>query len=175
MRMYWRSSAMGWHGLLAVVMIWFGAHSSLANSVCVRCEGPVGVYSCSYAPGPSGRIPRKSDRALKFSCIQDVARQYQHASCSVLREQLGVCNGQVHMMSPGAPLATTSEPTPQSDVGAGKESAVAQNKQREPKTVVDMAKRTARNTQEQFDKSAKTVSKAARSTWRCISSLFSKC
>jgi hypothetical protein len=62
----------------------------------------------------------------------------------------------------GAPVAATTEPDP----------AVQHS---EPKTVVELAKRTAKTTQNELDQSADKVSNAARSTWRCISTLFQDC
>ncbi len=173
--MYRRSQEIGLRGLFAAACVCLGIPSALGNSICVTCEGPAAVYSCSYAPNENGSRPQKTNRALQFICIQDVARQYKHASCSVRRHELDVCNGQVHMMSPLAPQASPSQPNAPVDANTSQIPGVAKKKPREPKTVVEMAKQTARKTQKQIDKSAKTVSKAARSTWRCISSLFSKC
>lgn len=159
------------------ILVSLAHQPALADAICVTCDGPPRVYSCSYAPNANGDAPNKGQRALQFACIQDVARQYQHASCSVKRNQLGACNGVVHMMSQGpvvAPTATADQvgatvPTPVPPAAA----KVTQSS--EPKTVVEMAKRTASDTQKQIDKSARSVSKAARSTWRCVSTLFQKC
>jgi len=155
------------------ILVSLAHQPALADSICVTCDGPPRVYSCSYAPDANGGAPNKGQRALQFACIQDVARQYQHASCSVKRNQLGACNGVVHMMSQGpveAPTAAADQ------AGTTVPTAVAKGTQSsEPKTVVEMAKRTASDTQKQIDKSARSVSEAARSTWRCVSTLFQKC
>ena len=172
----------GAQGVSFVAVLWLLCQPALAGSVCVSCDGPPAVYSCSYAPDANGNVPG-SGRALQFACIQDVARRYQHATCSVNRNHLGPCNGQVHMMSPGAASQAASQPSGNAapDQGAGPlpapvpPVAPAKGGKREPKTVVELAKRTADNTKKQIKKSARTVSKAARSTWRCVSTLFSKC
>ena len=174
--------------MLLAVVLWLVSQPALGNSVCVTCDGPIGVYSCSYAPDANGHRPSSSGRALQFACIQDVARLYKHASCSVRRNQVDGCNGQVHMISqappeapaslPGRKAATVNEQPAQPAATANEpaEAAAAPGKKpREPKTVVEMAKRTAKNTKKQIDKSAQTVTKAARSTWRCVSTLFAKC
>lgn len=153
------------------VMLCFTGQPASANSVCVTCDGPPGVYSCSYAPVGNGAAPSKSKRVLQFACIQDVARQYKHASCSVNRNQLGACNGVVHMIS-----QTPTAPSGQVNTNAQVQpKAPVVRTQREPKTVVEMAKRTASDTKKQIDKSARSVSNAARSTWRCVTTLFQKC
>lgn len=164
-----------WRGPVYAGLLWLVCIPAEANSVCVTCAGPAAVYTCSYAPDASGSRPNHSGRTLQFACIQDVARQYSHDSCSVRREQRGVCSGPVHFVS-RAPVVRPSAPPAQAADGsdeAFEEKPV--QKKREPRTVVEFAKRTARDTQKQLDKSARTVSKAARSTWRCVSTLFSKC
>lgn len=155
-------------------LFWLACIPAKAGSVCVTCDGPAAVYSCSYAPDASGHRTNHRIRTLQFACIQDVARQYRHASCSVRREQFDVCNGQVHLMS-RTPAVLPSLPPAQSAHEAVAPTDEKPVQKREPKTVVEFAKRTASDTQKQFDKSVRTVSKAARSTWRCVSSLFSKC
>lgn len=160
-------------GFVFAALLWLVSMPTQANSVCITCDGPAAVYSCSYAPDANGYRPSHGGRTLQFACIQDVARQYQHASCSVRRKQLDVCNGQVHMMSQ-APAALPLAPPP-ARIGTSVPERDKAGTKREPKTVVEFAQRTARNTKKQFDKSVRKVSKAARSTWRCVSTLFSKC
>ena len=165
-----------WVAWLAV-FVCLGWHGALANSVCVSCDGPPTVYSCSYGPNANGVRPDKGKRALQFACIQDVARTYQHASCSVKRHQLGACNGIVHMISrmPALPSGTTEDQAGSAAPTPLPTDAAKADRPREPKTVVELAKQTARDTQKQIDKSARSVSKAARSTWRCVSTLFQRC
>jgi hypothetical protein len=143
---------------------------SASQNVCVTCEGPATVYSCSLAP----EVARRSGRGLSVMCIQEIARRYKHASCAVRRNQVGACNGQVYMLS-----SRQAEPSKSNDVVTTttpyiKSKQVAP-KTREPKTVVELAKRTAKTTNKEIKRSAEKVSRAARSTWRCISTLFSKC
>lgn len=164
-----------WTAISLTVAIAFGmtALSARAGNVCVICDGPPAVYSCSYAPDANGKTPVRSARSMQFACIQDVARRYQHSSCKVNRNQLGPCNGLVHMIPQdgtiGPPAsATTNQAVAPPPTGVPKRS-------KEPKTVVDLAKRTARSTEKQIKKSARKVSKAAKSTWRCVTTLFQKC
>lgn len=143
---------------------------AVAGSICVSCDGPTAVYSCSMAPNEHGSRPAASRRALQYACLEDIARQYGHASCSVKRNDIGGCSGVVHMVSQ-APAGRendleTAAPAPQRARG---------DEATEPKTVVELAKRTAHDTKRQIDKSARSVSRAARSTWRCVTSLFQKC
>lgn len=162
-------------GAAFAATLWLCVAPASADNVCVSCDGPSAVYSCSYAPDANGQTPARSARSMQFVCIQDVARQYQHSSCSVNRNQLGPCNGQVHMIPQNA---AAGPPTNAADNEAAVQTpapVVPPNKQREPPTVVEMAKRTAASTNKQIKKSARKVSKAAKSTWRCVTTLFSKC
>ena len=162
-------------GAVVAASLWLCGAPASAGNVCVSCDGPPAVYSCSYAPDATGQTPNRSARSMQFVCIQDVARQYQHSSCKVNRNQLGPCNGQVHMIPQNAAAtppqnATNNEVTTQTPVPA-----IVPKKKREPPTVIEMAKRTAASTNKQIKKSARKVSKAAKSTWRCVTTLFSKC
>ena len=186
----------------AVSLLLFVA-PSVAQSVCVSCEGPEALYSCSSAPGSPAAQAGLGGRRLQFSCIQDIARQYKHASCRVRREQLGSCTGLVHMLneaavnpalapelaSPPAPnaLAAPSILPPETagapaarkvspvQSSAPSRSPNVRQETPEPKTVVELAKQTAKTTEKEIGRSAENVSRAARSTWRCIATLFSEC
>jgi hypothetical protein len=150
-------------------------HPALADpTICVSCDGPTVVYSCSMAPGPDGGRPAASRRALQFACIEDVARHYGHASCSVKRNDVGSCNGVVHMVST-APAVQGNEAVKREGAAAVPPAEARRRRSSEPKTVIEMAERTVDDTKKQIDRSARSVSKAARSTWRCVASLFQKC
>jgi hypothetical protein len=151
------------------------AQSSSPN-VCVTCEGPATAYSCSMEPGAEAR----SGRGLQIMCIQEIARRYNHASCSVRRNQVGACNGRVHMLpsrraEPTGPNDAAAATTPKSEPDEGAPKNKVAPKSSEPKTVLELAKRTADTTEKEIKRSARTVSRAARSTWRCLSSFFSEC
>lgn len=179
-------------GLLGSTVLLFtmvsASSSAIATSVCVTCDTPDATYSCSAAPvvGAEGAI--LNDKQLQFSCIQDIARSYQHATCRVKRNQLGTCMGQVHMVAasttaiverrPEVGLQTFGPPpaTKPADAAAPvTRTPNTGNEPAEPKTVVELAKRTVKSTEKQIDKSADTVTEAARTTWRCLSTLFAKC
>ena len=143
---------------------------SASQNVCVTCEGPATIYSCSLHPEVAGR----SGRGLPVMCIQEITLRYKHASCAVRRNQVGACNGQVYMLSSRQVEASKSNEVVTTTTANTKSNQVVA-KTREPETVVELAKRTASTTNKEIKRSAATVSQAARSTWRCISTLFSKC
>jgi len=180
------------------------------EAVCVSCEGPSRIYSCSMAPRPDGNVPSLGTRSLQFTCMQDIAQRYQHATCSVKQNQIGVCAGDVHMVTipprEATPTAEAAAPAdaaapakasaPADDPVAGKgkvpatgpvtpsdaaddepdrKSRSETGNEAEPKTMIELAKRTAKSTKEEIENSADKVSKAARSTWDCVTSLFTDC
>lgn len=183
--------------IVALLFVVPAATASIAaESACVTCEGPTATYSCSPAPNAGPELIGLAGRKLQFSCIEDIAKRYQHATCSVRRNQLGTCIGIVHMLtgqeaasapaaSPGTidgqaglpPSGETKsvDPSPHGAPVAATKKAAPAVQNSEPKTVVELAKRTAITTQNEIDRSADKVSKAARSTWRCISTLFQDC
>ena len=171
MKCWWNKSSS--LAVACVAVLCFYAFPAFANNVCVSCDGPSAVYSCSYAPDADGNTPSRSPRSMQFVCIQDVAQRYQHSSCRVNSNQTGACNGLVHMIPQNAAAAPSSS-VPSNETATPAPAAVPKKK-REPKTVVEMAKRTAESTKKQIKKSARKVSKAAKSTWRCVTTLFSKC
>ena len=160
--------------VLAMVCLVVGLSSGArADPVCVECEGPAQVYSCSLAPAATGTQPARSGRALQFACIQDVARHYGHKVCRVKELQLGTCSGQVHMITADTP--TPAPATAMVNPGSAAATPVERTTSDEPKTVIELAKRSATETERELARSARTVSKAAKSTWRCVSSFFSDC
>ena len=156
-----------------------------AEQVCVICEAPDAQYSCSFAPqaagsGPSGR----ASGALKYRCISEVAQTYRHRRCKVNDTPVADCAGTVHMLA--APSAAAAGPAPEAGDAAPGEAAESRPSTAgaetagpdgggEPKTVVELAKRTAKSTQRQIEKSSETVEDMARQAWRCVTSLFAKC
>ena len=156
-----RSTVLGFTLLIAACL------PAAAEGVCVTCLEPSATYTCIAPPGAA----QANNHAVQFQCIQDVAKQYGHGSCSVNRNQRGPCKGNRHVLAAkpvSAPAAIIAKPQP---APATPETS---NKKK-PKTVVDLAKRTAKSTSKLIKKSSRKVKKAASSTWRCISSLFSDC
>ena len=147
--------------------------------VCVVCTGPDAQYSCS--PAPADRRAARlglGGAALKVRCIREIAQAYGHATCKVGDVAIKTCAGTGHMLAaPAEGAAMPARATPAAPGGspAGAAPGTGDDKTAAPKTVVEMAKRTAGETQEQLEKSGKVVERAARQTWRCVTSLFTAC
>ncbi len=155
-----------------------------ANRACVTCEAPLATYSCTVGPAADGTRVSLAVRPLHFACIKDIARRFQHGSCRVKRNPTGDCLGRVHMIDPEKLRSRDAVvPAAQPDNGtgeghaakAGKSAANNAQDNREPRTVVEMAEETAKTTEKEMKRSAENVSQVAKSTWRCLTSLFSDC
>lgn len=142
-----------------------------AEQVCVVCTSPDAQYSCSLAPREAGQGDLGLAGArLKMRCIREIAESYGHQTCKVSDSPIATCPGTVHMVQGDAAPAAgpAANPAPRGGPRADRNDGP-------PKTVVDMTKRAAGETQEQLEKSGEVVERAARQTWRCVTSLFTKC
>ncbi len=155
------------------------APSADANEVCVSCSGPEAVYRCTVDQSASVEAYRYGKRILQFVCISELARQGNHQKCRVQRGE-GACIGIERTVSLTAPIdaaaeAMSSDP-PDTDV-----SEVAPLPPEEPakagppKTVEELARRTASSSKEQIEKTGSAVGGAMKKGWHCLTSLFTKC
>ncbi len=180
----------------------------LAEEFCVTCYEPTATYRCAISQ--NGML--KAPPGAQLSCIKELAKQGGHKSCSIQRDEPAECLGKLLVINqdpatvipPDHPLnspATTEQTieTP-SDLPQGDQTEHAQGDETdtsdetgEPKTVEELAKRTAQSSKENISKAGKAVVDAAKSTgdhikdageyvgntakktWDCIISLFSKC
>ena len=164
-----------------MLLLALGPAVEAAQRICVVCEAPDALYSCSCAPqNGAGARRGRTGGALKYRCIREVAETYGHQRCKVNDTPLSACPGTVHMLREPRPVGGGTTPgQAMHDLGAqpvqAPRAADGGSDSREPKTVVELAKRAADQTQKQIEKSSETVTGAARQTWRCLSSLFDDC
>ena len=159
---------------------------------CVTCSEPAAEYRCLPQLRDELRQALPSERVLRFACIKDIAKAYSHNQCSVRETKQVACGGEAIVLDltklaedyarriPGPvrrSLSGGNQP-PQQPA----EHARPKDGKDEPKTVVEMAKRAAETSEKQIKKAGKAVKDAGdyvggtmQKTWRCISSLFSKC
>jgi len=154
-----------------------------AQEYCVACTGPSALYRCIIdGARPGGSQP------LQTLCTTAMTKEGHHAACNVKGGTVFDCTGPVKRV----PWAAYNEPGPK---GAAKEApklpaaetpAPADDPNQPPRTVEEMAKRANQKTAEQIKKAnedmkdqAETfgdkVGDSTKKTWRCISSLFTRC
>lgn len=179
---------------LAAILLGQTAATAQQSEFCVRCMSPEARYRC--APQISDELRRvlPNERVLKFACIKDIAKAYRHEKCSV-KETVGEpCDGETVVLNLNelAEQYTRRMPGPlrRSLSGAGKPATGSPDEKElkpadpnaPPKTVVEMAKRTAETSNKQIEDAGKAVQDAGsfvggavEKSWRCLSSLFNDC
>lgn len=194
-----RAGAVVATGLVAQAMT---VQPATANEICVRCQGPDTAYRCRAEP--TGRYAglAKNERLLNYACIKYIAEKYRHASCKAGGGEDQTCQGTKLTIDLSAvadqyaarlpeqlkPKAAPPTPPPGDDQAEGQP-----KKKEEPKTVVELAKRTAEASKREIEGAGKAVKDAgkyagdavkgageyvgdaAKKTWRCLSSLFQRC
>jgi hypothetical protein len=145
-----------------------------AQEYCVACSEPPGLYRCIIEGAkPGGAL------SLQMFCVTAMAKQGRHAKCAVKGGTVFDCDGQVKRVpwsaQSEAPLAPVQK--------AGKPPA---DPKQPPQTVEEIARRAKDQTAEQIQNAnAKAKEKvrtlgdnigdATKKTWRCVTSLFTRC
>jgi hypothetical protein len=201
--------------LLLVVSLAAATHHAQAQQACVRCDNPFAIYNCQVeGPGVPANAP------VHLLCMTELAKRYGHATCAVSRNETGECTGQLVTVtpSPDAPIPQALPPAlavspddqleaaPGDETETGELEAPAEEPAEEgnPKTVEELAKQTAKASQEglkkagegvadvakkagdgvadvakktgeTMEKTGNAIGSAAKKTWRCLSSFFGDC
>lgn len=166
----------------AVVSMLGAATPAHAQEFCVTCEGPSAIYRCVLeGAGPAQAQP------LKVVCVTTLAREFNHASCSVRGGTVFDCNGAVKRVNAQgtAPLGPDGKP-PDPVVVAGPPAVSPSPDSEPPKTVEELAKRMGKSTSENakktggavgeaFKKTGDAIGGAVTKTWTCVTTLFKSC
>jgi hypothetical protein len=144
---------------------------------------PPALYRCVVdGAQPGGTQP------LQMLCVTTIAKEGGHASCSVTRRTVIECDGRVKHVAWTASDLSALQPrrdTPVQSTPPPEDPATA-NGSTPPKTLAEAAKQANEKTAEQFKKSGDTIKQATDSvvgtigtatgkTWRCLTSLFTRC
>jgi hypothetical protein len=142
-----------------------------AQEYCVECLEPGAIYRCAIDGARPGAAT-----SLQALCLTALAKDGQHASCSV-RRGVGVidCNAplkRVAVPSDGNPAATVAAPPDQK----------AAAPTGEPKTVAEMLQRAKEQSDRDWEASNaklkasnEKVGTFFKNSWKCLASLFAKC
>ena len=153
-----------------------------AQEFCVACSGPTAIYRCIIdGARPGGKLP------LQMLCVTAMAKEGQHGKCAIRGGTVFDCKGPAKRVSwaaynDQAPSAGPATPSPAPAPAIKPEGDPTQP----PRTVEEMAKRANQETAEQLRNAnedmkenvlslGEKMSDASKKTWRCISSLFTKC
>lgn len=196
--------------LLAFAVAVMGSStSSTARDLCVTCQEPFAVYRCAFDENSPFHVTAPG---ASLVCARELAQRGGHARCGIQRNSFASCEGELVVITPpaddllpptppsgvaGAPnnedLATPADPINENPEEAVQGEVLQPEPQGPPKTVEELAKRTAKSSKQGFKDAgdavagaAKTTGEkigeagsaiggAAKSTWRCLSTLFSDC
>lgn len=146
-----------------------------AGEVCVTCSGPPAIYRCTVDDASRLEGYRHSKRILQIACITELARTGGHQQCRVQRTGSESCFGfrrTVSLADTLESLAARAENEPVEESAAEQQPAVSQQKDSgPPRTVEELARRTADSSKEQLKKTGKAVKQG----WSCLTSLFQDC
>jgi hypothetical protein len=120
-------------------------------------------------------------------CVTAMAKEGQHATCSVKRGTVFDCDGAVKHVpwaaldagqQPDAPQPLSAQPPPRPAPAATPSPAP----EAPPKTMLDLAKQANEKTAEQMKKAGEsvqqageTMKQATKKTWDCVFSFFTRC
>ena len=138
-----------------------------AQEYCVACEGPPGIYRCIIENARPGGVP------LQTFCVNSMAKLGGHARCGVKGGTVFDCDGQVKRVPWSAQGEAPKAANPPQQVKAGADP------QQPPQTVEEMARRAKETTNKEVKEKTRTLGEnigdATKKTWRCVTSLFSRC
>ena len=154
---------------------------ALAAEYCVTCAGPAAMYACAVE-GDAADAP--INPRMQLLCIQELARQGGHETCSVPRSAPQPCPGVMRMVaapadvapipsaaqpanagpaaapSPGEGQEAAQEPAPAPEADAGNIPA-AGGKKKEPRTVEELAAQTVEASKKGLQKAGDAVTGTA--------------
>lgn len=138
-----------------------------AQEYCVACEGPPAIYRCIIENARPGGVP------LQTFCTSSMANLGGHARCGVKGGTVFDCDGQVKRIPWSAQVEAPKAPNPSQRVKA------RADPQPPPQTVEEMARRAKEATNTETKEKTRTLGEnigdATKKTWRCVTSLFSRC
>ncbi len=156
-----------------------------ASEVCVTCSGPPAIYRCTVDEASRIEGYRHSKRVLQLACITELAREGGHEKCSVRRTSSDdICFGQERQISiigsldalaERAQTEAEVEGVPQALTGIEQPPPEQPKKAGPPKTVEELAQRTASASKEKLEKTGDSLGKAVKKGWGCLASLFQDC
>jgi hypothetical protein len=168
----WRSSR--WIGLVLGLGCGGVIAQAEAQEFCVACTEPNAVYRCVIEGArPGGRQP------LQLLCAVAMTKAGGHGACGVRTGTVFECDGPVRRV-PWTAYNAAAVPAPDPAPAAAKDA------NEPPRTVEEAIKRANEKTAEQLRETnekmknqaqalGQGLSDATRKTWRCLSSLFTRC
>ena len=183
------ASAAAGLGICAAFAITTSPAQAEQRAICVQCLEPDVTYKCEARAAAQHQQFLTNERLIRMACIRHIAKSSGHAACKVSQDQPEICPGEPYAIDisqmaqsyvdrlPSAVRKQITTPGPKQSEAQG-----GDDKSKPPKTVVEMAKRSAENSQKQLENVGTAVKNAgdfvsgtAKQTWNCLASLFQDC
>ena len=172
----------GQASLLVLLFALLPAWPALAAEICVSCSGPTAIYRCSADPSSGLDGHRYGDRILRFACIAELSKLGNHEKCRARKGASEPCIGAEHIVTLSGSIdamaskATAAEPRDAENIAPDAAAAAeAKGDAGPPKTMEELARRTAAASKEQLGKTGDTLGGAMKKSWNCFASLFKDC
>jgi hypothetical protein len=157
---------------------------------CIHCSNPDDIYVCRiHSAGGSAE-------GQQFLCIMNIAQQFKHDACTAEAHQ-DVCTGRLVEYEATTPPPIAPDDGMEASAPAYAATPPAASETKEPRTLVEFSKQTAKATQSSIKSVGETTGKAINKTgeqidtmtdklghklkkvtvktMNCITSLFTKC
>ncbi|NQX79346.1 MAG: hypothetical protein HRT83_02125 [Hyphomicrobiaceae bacterium] len=163
------------------------------SEICVKCNQPGATYLCQLIGTPKYAFFMRNRNLTKLACMRQIAKAYMHRNCKVNKKKASICDGKLILVDLKQFESTTMEKILKplhyyndTLTGASAGSQMPKPQKDEPKTILELAKRTARGSREWFNMISQKTNETAVNlgkflttnvvkTWKCLSSLFSNC
>lgn len=149
--------------------------AAATGEVCVTCSGPPAIYRCTVDEASKIEGYRHGKRVMELACITELAKAGGHEQCRVRRTGSETCFGlerSVSLVGSLEALAARAETEViEEPVDEPQPLVEKPNEPGPPKTVAELARRTADASKKQLEKTGKAVKKG----WGCLTSLFQDC
>ena len=133
-----------------------------AQEFCVACNGPPGVYRCVI-----GDARQAQGQPLQQFCTTTLVKDGGHTDCGIRKGTVFDCDGPIKRIG-GAP------PGPEKGAQQPREKMTEPEK-KPPENVADSMRDLSRASGKQIEKTGEAAGGAAKSVWKCVTSLFKSC
>lgn len=160
--------------------------SAHAAETCIVCAEPAATYLCQAKAAPEHNGFLANDRLIQFACLKNISKTYGHGSCKASKTAGQTCAAsnvvQLDLTAMARNYVNRVPPVLRSQQPAQPPQPTTRAKPAEPKTVVELAKRTAESSQRQLENAGdavknagKVVTDGAKKTWQCLTTFFQRC
>ena len=149
---------------LAVAGMVVGVGDVSAQEYCVSCADPVATYRCIIDDARA-----TSGTPLQMLCVSQMAEMAKHATCAIKRVTVLECDGQIVRIA----MPRTGDPVPAAIATPAPPPPRPESKP--PDTLVGVVEEAGKASKEGLKSAGKAIGDSAKKTWKCMTSLFSRC